>query len=146
MAITAITTELLTVNTRSADLPFIAGGGSANAIVATTAADGFVISPPSGLAFDERLVLILGADGSGGTFTFKASSTSRYPGQRVDLGDLVITLAANDGRVLSIETSRFITNADSLDGVSALAGAGNIVCIPSATGIVMTAIMLPKGP
>lgn len=144
MAIVAITTELLTVNTRSADLPFIAGGGSANALVATTAAHGYVISPPSGLAFDERLVFILGSDGTGGTFTFNAGG--RYPGQRVDLGNLVITLAANDGRVLSIETSRFLTNADTLDGAGASAGAGNIVCIPSTTGIVLTAIMLPKGP
>jgi hypothetical protein len=130
LADTAITCELLTLNTRSADLPFIAGGGSANAIVAGSTSDGWTISPPSGETFDERLVLILGSDGSGGTFTFNAGD--RYPAQRADLGTLVITLAANDGRVVSIETSRFLKND------------GTIVCIPSTTGIVMTAIMLPK--
>ena len=132
MATTAITTELLTVNTRSADLPFIAGSGSANAIVATSTTDGWVISPPSGLAFDERLVIILGSDGSGGTVTFNAGD--RYPAQRADLGNLVITLAADDGRVLHLETSRFLQND------------GTIVAIPSTTGLVLTAVMTAKAP
>tara|TARA_R110000765_G_scaffold41654_1_gene88571 strand:+ start:297 stop:695 length:399 start_codon:yes stop_codon:yes gene_type:complete len=130
MAITAITSELLTLNTRSADLPFIAGGGSANAIVATAAADGWEISPASGEQFDERTVLILGSDGSGGTCTFNAGD--RYPAQRADLGTLVITLAANDGRVVAVEMSRFMKNT------------GIVVCIPSTTGLVMTAVTLPK--
>lgn len=132
MATTAITCELLTVNTRSADLPFIAGSGSANAIVTTTAADGWVVSPPSGEQFDERLVVILGSDGSGGTVTFKAGD--RYPAQRADLGDLVITLAANDGRVVHIETSRFLQND------------GTINVVPSTTGLVFTAVMQAKAP
>jgi hypothetical protein len=120
----------LTLNTRSADLPFIAGGGSANAIVATSAADGWIVSPPSGLQFDERLVIILGSDGSGGTVTFKAGD--RYPAQRADLGDLVITLAADDGRVVHIETSRFLQND------------GTINVIPSTTGLVITAVVLSR--
>src|SRR3990167_1440058 len=132
MATTAITTELLTINTRSADLPFIAGGGSANAIVATAAADGWVVSPPSGQQFDERLVFILGSDGTGGTVTFKAGD--RYPAQRADLGDLVITLAANDGRVVDVETSRFLQNDCTIN------------VIPSTTGLVITAVMLVKAP
>jgi hypothetical protein len=132
LATTAITCELLTVNTRSADLPFIAGSGSANAIVTTTAADGWVVSPPSGEQFDERLVVILGSDGSGGTVTFKAGD--RYPAQRADLGDLVITLAANDGRVVHIETSRFLQND------------GTINVVPSTTGLVFTAVMQAKAP
>ena len=130
MATTAITTELLTLNTRSSDFPFIAGGGSANAIVATSATDGWVVSPPSGTTFDERLVFILGSDGTGGTVTFKAGD--RYPAQRADLGDLVITLAANDGRVVSVETSRFLQND------------GTINVIPSTTGLVITAVCVPK--
>ena len=132
MSTTAITCELLTRNTRSADLPFIAGSGSANAIAATTAADGWVVSPPSGQQFDERLVFILGSDGSGGTVTFKAGD--RYPAQRVDLGDLIITLAADDGRVVPVETSRFLQND------------GTINVIPSTTGLILTAVMLPKAP
>lgn len=132
MATTAIACELGILNTRSADLPFIAGGGSANAIVATSTTDGWVISPPSGDNFgNNRLVIVLGSDASGGTVTFKAGD--RYPAQRADLGDLVITLAANDGRVVPIETSRFLQND------------GTIVAIPSTTGLVMTALMLPIG-
>ena len=130
MATTAITTELLTLNTRSADLPFIAGGGTANAIVATAAADGWIVSPPSTTTFDERLLFILGSDASGGTVTFKAGD--RYPAHRVDLGDLIITLAANDGRVVSVETSRFLQND------------GTINVIPSTTGLVITVVVLPK--
>lgn len=130
MATTAIATELLTLNTRSADLPFIAGGGSANAIVATAAADGWIVSPPSGENLGDRLVFILGSDASGGTVTFKAGD--RYPAQRVDLGDLIITLAANDGRVVVVETSRFLQND------------GTINVIPSTTGLVLTAIVTPR--
>ena len=132
MATTAITCELLVVNTRSADLPFIAGSGTANAIVATSATDGWVISPPSGLAFDERLVIILGSDGTGGDVVFKAGD--RYPAQRADLGDLTIVLAANDGRVVHIETSRFLQND------------GTIVAIPTTTGLVLTAVFQAKAP
>ena len=132
MATTAITTELLTTNTRSADLPFLAGGGTANAIVATSTTDGWVISPPSGLAFDERLVIILGSDATGGDVVFKAGD--RYPAQRVDLGDLTIVLAASDGRVLNIETSRFLQND------------GTIVAIPTTTGLVLSAVMQVKAP
>lgn len=132
MGTTAITTELVTLNTRSSDFPFIAGGGTANAIVATAAADGWIVSPPSGTQFDERLVFILGSDGTGGTVTFKAGD--RYPAQRADLGDLIITLAANDGRVVSAETSRFLQND------------GTINVIPSTTGLVITVVMLPKAP
>lgn len=130
MSTTAIATELLVLNTRSADLPFIAGSGSNNAIAATTAADGWVVSMPSGFEGNERLVFILGSDGSGGTVTFKAGD--RVPAHRSDLGDLVITLAANDGRVIAVETSRFLQDN------------GVINVIPSTTGLVLTAVMLPK--
>lgn len=132
MAVTEITAELLTVNTRSADLPFIAGSGSGNAIVATSTTDGFRVSPASGEVLGERLVFILGSDGSGGTFTFNAGD--RYPAQRADLGALVITLAGDDGRVVSVETSRFLKNDQTID------------VIPSTTGLVLTAIHLPKAP
>ena len=131
MAVTVIQCELGTLNTRSSDFPFIAGGGSANAIVATSTTDGWEIAPPSGQEFaNDRLVIVLGSDGTGGTVTFKAGD--RYPAQRADLGDLVITLAANDGRIVPIETSRFLRND------------GKIIAIPSTTGLVLTAFMLPK--
>jgi len=132
MVAVEITAELLVLNTRSADLPFIAGGGSGNALVASTAADGWSINPASGEQLDERLVLILGDSGTGGTVTFNAGD--RYPAQRADLGTLVITVGNADGRVISIETSRFMKNT------------GVIVAIPSTTAQVMTAIHLPKAP
>ena len=100
--------------------------------MATAAADGWIVSPPSGVTFDERLLFILGSDATGGTVTFKAGD--RYPAQRADLGDLVITLAADDGRVISVETSRFMQND------------GTINVIPSTTGLVLTAVVLPKAP
>ena len=131
MATTAITTELLTVNTRSADLPD-AGGGSGNGVVADTPADGWAVSPPSGLAFDERLVFRMTADATGDTFVFTAGD--RYPAQRADLGNLSITMAASDTRFIAIETSRFLQND------------GTIVVTCTDTGSALTALMLPKAP
>lgn len=131
MATTAILCELVTLNTRSSDLSPIIGGGSGNSKVATSATDGFIVTAPSGETFgNERLFFTMGSDGSGGTVTFKAGD--RYPAQRADLGDLAITLAADDCRYIAIETSRFLQND------------GTINVIPSTTGIALTAIMLPK--
>ena len=130
MATTAITAELLVLSTRSSDFPFIAGSGSGNAIVATSTTDGWVVSPPSGVQFDERTLLIFGSDGTGGTVTLKAGD--RYPAQRADLGDTVITLAANDGRVVQPEVSRYLQND------------GTITVIPSTTGLVITAVVMAK--
>lgn len=131
MSTTAITCETLVLNTRSSDFPFIAGSGSGNAIVATSTTDGWVISPPSGRTFDEKALFIFGSDGTGGSVVFQGGD--RYPAQRADLGNLSITLAANDGRVVVVETSRFLQND------------GTIVCIPSTTGLVITAVMMPVG-
>lgn len=128
MATTAILCEQMTLNTRSSDLSPIIGGGTGNSKVATSAADGFVVSPPSGVTFDKGLFFTMGSDGSGGTVTFKAGD--RYPAQRADLGDLVITLAADDCRYISVETSRFLQND------------GTINVIPSTTGIALTAMMV----
>lgn len=129
MATTAIATELLTLNTRSTDFD-AAGGGSGNNIVATTPADGWVISPPSGQVLGERLVLRLIADASGDTVVIKAGD--RYPAQRVDLGDMNVTLAASDVRYIAIETSRFLQND------------GTILVTCTDTGTILTAIMLPQ--
>ena len=130
MATTAITAELLVLSTRSSDFPYIAGGGTNNAIVATSTTDGWVVSPPSGIQFDERTLFIFGSDGTGGTVTLKAGD--RYPAQRADLGDTVITLAANDGRVVQPEVSRYLQND------------GTIIVIPSTTGLVITAVVMAK--
>ena len=130
MAVTTILCELVTLNTRSSDLSPIIGGGTGNSKVATSATDGWVVSPPSGTEFaNSRMFFTMGSDGSGGTVTFKAGD--RYPAQRADLGDLVITLAADDCRYIAIETSRFLQND------------GTINVIPSTTGIALTCMMLP---
>lgn len=130
MAVTTILVELLTLNTRSSDLSPIIGGGSGNSKVATSATDGWVVSPPSGVELaNNRIFFTMGSDGSGGTVTFKAGD--RYPAQRADLGDLVITLAADDCRYIAIETSRFLQSD------------GTVNVIPSTTGIALTGIMLP---
>jgi hypothetical protein len=72
-----------------------------------TAADGWEISPPSGQTFDERLVLRFVVTTAA---TFVCKGGDRYPAQRTDLGDLSITMATNDVRMISIETSRFLQN------------------------------------
>ena len=130
MATTAIACEQLVLNTRSADLDPVNGGGSGNGIVATTPADGWVLSPPSGQSFGERLLVTLGVDASGDTFVFLAGD--RYPAQRADLGNMSIVLAASDVRYVAIETSRFLQN----DGTIL------VTCVD--TGSTITAVMLPK--
>jgi len=129
MATTAIACELLVLNTRSSDLAGV-GGGSGNGIVATTPADGWVISPPSGQQFDERAFFILYADATGDTVTFLAGD--RYPAQRADLGNMDVVLAALDERHIVIETSRFLQND------------GTILATCVDAGTALTALMMPK--
>lgn len=131
MATTAITCELLTLNTRGEDnLDGGNGSGAANGLVASTPADGWVISPPSGLQFDERLIFRLIVDGTGDTIVFNAGD--RYPAQRADLGNLSITMAASDVRMICVETSRFLQND------------GTILVTCTDTGSRIQAYMLPK--
>ena len=127
MATTAITCELLAMNARSADLDPVNGGGSGNGIVATTPADGWVISPPSGKQFGATCSLTLGVDASGDTFTILAGD--RYPAQRADLGNATVVLAASDVRHVDIECARFLQN----DGTIL------VTCVD--TGSTLTAIM-----
>ena len=130
MATTAIACELLVINVAGADMPD-AGGGSGNGIIATTPTDGWVISPPSGETFgNARLLLRLTVDATGDTFIFTAGD--RYPAQRADLGNMSITLAASDSRMIAIETSRFLQND------------GTIIVTCVDTGSVISATMLPK--
>lgn len=129
MATTAISCPQLVVNVASADLPD-AGGGSGNGIVATTPTDGWVISPPSGVQFDERLLLRLTVDASGDTFTIVAGD--RPPAQRAGLGNMTVVLAASDTKFIAIETSRFMQN----DGTIL------VTCVDA--GSALTALMLPK--
>lgn len=107
MAITAITPEALTINTKGGDLP------DASGVVATTPADGWVIAA-GGLA-GARLLLKFLANGSGDTVVFHQGD--RPPSQRADLGvtgteiddgGLDLTLAANDVRHIVVEAGRFL--------------------------------------
>ena len=129
MAVEPVTCELLTLNTRSTD--FVAtGGGTLNNLVATTPADGWEISPPSGETMGERLILRLIADATGDTAVVKAGD--RYPAQRADLGDMNVVLAASDVRYIAIETSRFLQND------------GKIIVTCTDAGTILLAMMLPK--
>lgn len=129
MATTAIACALLVLNTAGADMPD-AGGGTGNGIVATTPSDGWVISPPSTTEFaNNRLLLRLTVDATGDTFVFLAGD--RYPAQRADLGNMSITLAASDSRMIAIESSRFLQND------------GTILVTCTDTGSVISAQMLP---
>lgn len=132
MATVAITTELLTVNVRGSDNPDAADGSAgAQGLVPTTAADGWVVSPPSGLQFDERLFFRFFVTTAA---TFVVTAGTRYPAQRADLGSLSITMATDDVRMIAVETSRFLrTN-------------GTIVITSTNLTDRLQAYMLPKAP
>ena len=106
MAAIALTAQLLTLNTRGSDQPDAGSGEGAggNGIVATDS-NGWVVSPPSGYQFDERTIFRMTVT-TAATITFKAGD--RYPAQRADLGDLAITMATNDSRMIAVETGRFL--------------------------------------
>jgi hypothetical protein len=130
MAAVAITTQLLVLNTRGEDDPDgAAGSGAANNLVLTVAADGWVVSPPSGGTFDERLIFRLMVT-TAATIVFTAGD--RYPAQRADLGNLSITMATNDSRMICVETSRFLQND------------GTIVVTGTNTTDRLAAYMVPK--
>ena len=129
MTITAVTVERLTLNTISTDFP-AGGAGSGNNLVATSTTDGWVVSPESGGVLGEHLIFRLIADGGGEvTVTFKAGD--RYPAQRADLGDMVLTLQASDVVYVSVETSRFLQNDGTMD------------VIPSDSGTILLAMAVP---
>lgn len=130
MATTAVTCALLTLNTLSAKLDPVNGGGSGNAIVATTPSDGWVISPPAGQTLaDARLFLTLFYNATE-SITIKAGT--RYPAQRTDLGDLALAGTSADVKYVCIETSRFLQT----DGTIKVTGIN--------ASNTLTAVMLPK--
>ncbi len=130
MAVEPVTAELLTINALSTDFP-AAGSGSLNNLVATTPSDGWEISPPSGQTLGDMLFFRIVADG-GGTVNVTVKAGDRYPAQRADLGDLVLSVAASDVKYICIETSRFLQND------------GKIIIVPADSGSILTAMILPK--
>ena len=61
---------------------------------------------------------------------FKAGT--RYPAQRTDLGDTVLSVDASDEKFLVIETSRYLTTS------------GTIIIVPADSGTILTALIMPK--
>ena len=98
MATTAITPTELVLNTVSADI--LDAGGT----VATTPADGWVITPTTGFPIEHILLKFL-ADGTGDTVTIAAGTNP--PAQLAGLGALAIVLAASDVRYIVVEAARF---------------------------------------
>lgn len=130
MATTAVACELLVFNTLGQDHTDV-GAEHGKGTVAVTPADGWTISPPAGETFgNQRLVFLVAADATGDTITFLAGD--RYPAQRADLGNLTVTLAAWDLRLVTIETSRFLQND------------GTILATCVDAGTTIDAAMLPK--
>ena len=130
MAVEPVTAELLVLNALSTDFP-TAGSGTLNNLVATTPSDGWEISPPSGETLGDMLFFRIFAD-SGGTVNVTLKAGDRYPAQRADLGDLVLSVDASDVKYVCIETSRFLQND------------GKIIIVPADSGSVLTAMILPK--
>lgn len=130
MAVEPVTAELLVINVLSTDFP-IAGSGTLNNLVASTPSDGWEISPPSGETLGGMLFFRIVAD-SGGTVNVTLKAGDRYPAQRADLGDLVLSVDASDNKYICIETSRFLQND------------GKIIIVPADGGSLLTAMILPK--
>lgn len=112
MATTSITPTALAFNTMSADL--VDGDGTA----ADTQADGWAVA--LGDYPTERLLFKFLDDGTGGDVTFKAGD--RPPAGLAALGDLVITLAANDVRYIVLEPGRFEQSDDTITVIAEDAG------------------------
>ena len=91
----AVTPTALAINVESADI-LDAGGTSIN----TASSDVFAIA--AGGSAGNHILLKFLVDASGDTITIKAGD--RPPSQLVDLGDLDLVLAANDGRYIVVET------------------------------------------
>lgn len=130
MSTTAITAEDLAIGAESADLPD-AGGGSGNGIVATTPADGWVISPEAGRSLaDGRLILRMVANGTGDTFTVTAGD--RPPSPRAGLGVDTVVLAASDVKFYCPDVSRCMQDD------------GTIRVTATDAGSALTALHLPR--
>lgn len=113
MATTAITPEVLTLATRSSNLP------DASGVVATTPADGWVIADISAYQGHQILLKFL-ADATGDTVVINAGDNP--PAVRAGLGALSVVLAASDVRYVVIEPSRHMQNDGTITAYCADAG------------------------
>lgn len=122
MAETDITPTTLVMDVASADIPD-AGGTAAD-----TPADGWNIKA-GGIAGGRLLLKFLG-DASGDTVTIQ--SGDKPPAERSGLGDLAITLAANDVKHIVIDAARFMRSD------------GTILATCTDAGTTCKAFLLPK--
>jgi hypothetical protein len=113
MAVTVITPEVLTLATRSADLP------DASGVVATTPADGWDIADISAYHATQILLKFL-ADASGDTVYITAGDNP--PAVLAGLGSLAIVLAASDVRYVVVETARHMQDNGKIHAYCADAG------------------------
>jgi len=125
MAVTVVTPEVLTMDTRSADLP------DASGTVATTPTDGWTIDV-TGYHANQILLKFL-ADASGDTVTILAGDYP--PAARQGLGNISIVLAASDVRYVPVESAR-VMQSD-----STYAGKIRATCVDA--GTMCWAMILP---
>lgn len=124
MAETTITPTVIAPNTASDDI------ADADATVPTDAADGWSIVNAD--ESDNMLVKFV-ADGSSRTVTVKAGD--KPPAERSGLGDLSISLSANDVKYVWLESARFMRGG---------ANAGTINVTTSNAAVKCGAFILPK--
>ena len=124
MAVTVITVTQLALATASADIL------DADGTVATTPSDGWTVTPPAGVTFDQLIFKFL-ADATGDTVVFAAGD--KPPAERAGLGSLSIVLAPSDVRYVVIEDARHVKTA----------GHVLITCVDAGTSLRVFA--MPKG-
>ena len=107
MAVTVITPEVLTLDTRSSDLP------DASGTVAPTPTDGWTIDVTGYKA--NRVLLKFLADGTGDTVTILAGDYP--PAARQGLGNISIVLAASDVRYVVVESARVMQSDSTYAGM-----------------------------
>lgn len=126
MAETAISLTQLVLNTASADIDDAAG------TVAATPADGWAIDVGASQT-PEKVILKFVADGSGDTVVLVAGDNP--PAKRAGLGNLSITLAANDVKYIAVEGARFLHDDNKIRATCADAGTKcNAFALPAGIG------------
>lgn len=113
MANVAITPTTLAINTRSADIL------DANGVAISNAADNTFVIAAGGRAGDHILLKFLD-DGTSDTIVIKAGD--RPPSQRVDIGDLSLSMTASDCRYIVVETGRFLQDDGSIHATCGVNG------------------------
>lgn len=126
MAVTAITPISLVLNTASAD------HADANATAIATGADGFSVAA-SNIGNASRLLFKF-VETAGGAETVTIDAGGQPPAMLQDLGNITVTLAANDVKYIALEAARVVSATGTITGT----------CTNNAT-TKMTVFILPLG-